>query len=207
MISQKNINDVASNFKRDNLEQEPYLSEFLGKGFSFLKRDFNLSDQVLGEIYDMVQIVYQAQKQALNPPIKLRWSGSGKLERGRAEDAGYDIYAFEDSVIRPGETKKIKTEVYLEIPPGYYGKISDRSSMGVKGLGIHGGVIDSSYRGECLVCLCNNNQGGDEQAYQITKGDKITQIIIQPYIKPELDHVNTLDSTDRGQNGFGSTGK
>jgi dUTP pyrophosphatase len=119
---------------------------------------------------------------------------------------GFDLYANENAVIRPGETVKIKTGVKAQPSPGYFFLVRDRSSMGSKGLVVTAGVIDNAYRGELIVCLCNTNQGWDDLTYTINKGDKIAQMILLPsYVVEET--VGKVGESDRGEKGFGSSGK
>lgn len=121
--------------------------------------------------------------------------------------AGADIYAVVDTpiVIRPGETKMIQTGLSLEIPNGYVGLIYARSGLASKN-GIAPtnkvGVIDSDYRGELMVALYNQSNSN----YIIENGLRIAQLVITPYIQVEFEEVEELDSTERGQGGFGSTG-
>lgn len=133
-------------------------------------------------------------------------------------DAGWDIYAVEDMLIGDGETVKIKTGIAMAIPQGWFGLICDRSSMGSKGIKVMGGVIDSSYRGEVLVCLCNTRcldvrtPGGEglfitSHQYTVKKGDKIAQMVFLPVPEVSMTPVRKLNVTERDVDGFGSTGR
>lgn len=121
--------------------------------------------------------------------------------------AGADIYAIVDTpiVIRPGETKMIQTGLSLEILNGYVGLVYARSGLASKS-GIAPankvGVIDSDYRGELMVALYNQSNSN----YIVENGLRIAQLVITPYIQVEFEEVEELDSTERGQGGFGSTG-
>ena len=122
--------------------------------------------------------------------------------------AGADLYACEDGevVIAPGETKFIHTGIAMEIPSGYVGLIYARSGLSTKrGLAPANkvGVIDSDYRGEIMVALYN--QSSAPQA--ITGGERIAQIVFTPYVTAEFDVACELDDTERGEGGFGSTGR
>lgn len=97
---------------------------------------------------------------------------------------------------------KVKTNIALSIPKNHFGLICDRSSMGAKAIKVMGGVIDSSYRGEILVCLLNLSF----KDVEIKKGNKIAQIIILPYVNVNLREVDELDDTSRQDLGFGSSG-
>ena len=121
--------------------------------------------------------------------------------------AGADLYACidEDTVILPGETKLIKTGLAIEVPLGYAAFIYARSGLASKrGLAPANkvGVVDCDYRGEVMVAL--HNHSGDEQV--VSKGERIAQMVIAPYLKAEFSVVDELSDTARGEGGFGSTG-
>lgn len=121
--------------------------------------------------------------------------------------AGADLYALTDDVvtIMPGETKLIKTGISMEVPTGYAGLIYARSGLASKkGLAPANkvGVVDSDYRGEIMVAL--HNHSNEER--QIENGERIAQFVITPYLKACFEEVDNLDDTQRGENGFGSTG-
>ncbi len=129
--------------------------------------------------------------------------------RGTKGSAGADLYAcIEESVtINPGDLKLIPTGVAIALPDSSaVAYLYARSGLGVK----HGiclangvGVVDSDYRGEIMVGLCNVSG----EPYTIEPNERIAQMVISPVIIPELVEVEKLDETDRGEGGFGSTGK
>lgn len=122
--------------------------------------------------------------------------------------AGADLYACieEEMTFAPGETKLIPTGLAFEIPNGYAGLIYARSGLASKrGLAPANkvGVVDSDYRGEVMVAL--HNHGTIEQKIEV--GERIAQFIITPYLKANYQLAQELDdNTERGANGFGSTG-
>ena len=127
---------------------------------------------------------------------------------GSPEAAGADLYAClsQPLVIAPGETGKIPTGIAMEIPQGHAGLIFARSSLGVKrGLAPANkvGVVDSDYRGEFLIFLYN--QSGEPQTVQ--PGERVAQLVIVPVRRETFEEVEALEDTDRGQGGFGSTGR
>lgn len=129
--------------------------------------------------------------------------GATMPTRGSDGAAGYDIYALEDTVINCFQFIPVSTGVSIEIPAGHYGRVAPRSGLAVKhGVMVGAGVIDSDYRGEVKVALATLNC-----VYEFKKGDRIAQIIIERIATPEMVHVDSLDDTDRGAGGFGSTGK
>ena len=134
--------------------------------------------------------------------------GAYMPERAHSTDAGLDLRSIENVHIFPycednQYWTEIETGVHVQFPPGYYGKIEGRSGLARKyGLLTFGGVIDSGYTGAIKVLLMNL---GDEPIL-IKSGDKIAQLIIQRCETPDLEFVSRLDDTERGNNGFGSTG-
>jgi len=119
-------------------------------------------------------------------------------------DAAFDVYAREEVTLKPGEHKAIPTGLALEIPEGYVGLVWDKSSIGIKeGLKTLGGVVDCSYRGEILVGIVNVSQ----KAYTFERGHKVAQMIIQKKELVEIEEVEELSETNRGDKGFGSSGK
>jgi len=123
--------------------------------------------------------------------------------QANSSDAGWDLYSSEDAIIDPFKTELISTDLAMAIPSGYMGAIWDRSSMAVKrGLHRFAGVIDSGYRGELKVCLWNSA----DKYCVIHAGERIAQIIFQEVPKFTLKETLSLDETERGESGFGSSG-
>ncbi|MEI6498979.1 MAG: dUTP diphosphatase [bacterium] len=122
--------------------------------------------------------------------------------RSHFDDAGMDIYSTEEVVIHPGEYHPIKTGIALEIPYSFVGLVWEKSGLAHKGIKTVGGVIDAGYRGEIMIQLRNFSNVD----YQIQKGDKVAQLIIQKIEIPELVEVAELTETQRGEGRFGSTG-
>ncbi len=123
--------------------------------------------------------------------------------RARSTDAGYDLYSVEDLWLDPQQVYKVHTDVAVKIPDGYVGLIRDRSGLGSKGISVLAGVIDSSYTGECLVCLTNHSS----DPYYVKAGDRIAQLVVIANYNGDLNLVDNLDETDRATQGFGSSGK
>lgn len=134
-----------------------------------------------------------------------------EIERQTSGSAGIDLPAYlENSVkVQPGEDIKIDTGIHVEIPEGFYGLVLPRSSFGIKKTMIlknTAGVIDSDYRGPIKLFL--RNYGND--VIEINDGDRIAQLIICPFeavSTSRVDNIEDLTSTNRGNGGFGSTGK
>lgn len=128
--------------------------------------------------------------------------------RGSDLAAGYDLYACMDNdiVIKPHSTFKIRTGLSIQPPRGYFGAIFARSGLATKqGLRPANcvGVCDEDYTGEYIVALHNDQ----ECNWTIHSGDRIAQLIFLPYLTIDFEEVDHLDMTDRGENGFGSSGK
>lgn len=127
-------------------------------------------------------------------------------KRGSASAAGYDIYSIEDVSLPSGETKLIRTGLSMEIPENYFGGVFARSGLAVKE-GIRPAncvaVIDADYRGELMVPLHNDSK----EERRITVGERIAQLVILPFLPVEFEETDELSETDRGEGGFGSTGK
>ena len=128
--------------------------------------------------------------------------------KGSKYAAGLDLYSCidrEELWIPAHETVKIGTGIAVAIPNGYFGAIYARSGIATKqGLRPANcvGVVDSDYRGQVIVALHNDT----EEPQMITNGERIAQLIICPYENVELNEVDNLDETERGDGGFGSTG-
>jgi dUTP pyrophosphatase len=119
-------------------------------------------------------------------------------------DAGMDLYVPEAVDLLPGERKTIPLGLAFEIPFGYVGLMWDKSGLSHKfGIKSYGGVIDSGYRGEICAGIMNLS----DKPYHLEKGHKIIQLLIQPVEHPTVIESEELSSTERGQGGFGSTGK
>ena len=128
--------------------------------------------------------------------------------RSHSTDAGLDLYASESEWVYEGTL--ISTGIAVDIPPGYEGTIRPRSGLTSRtGLRVQLGTVDSGFRGELKVIADCIPQGEDgDQSYAVCAGDKIAQLVISPIETPEVEVVDEFDSeSERGENGFGSTGK
>lgn len=129
--------------------------------------------------------------------------GAKMPTRAHSSDAGFDLYARETAIVEAKDSCKFDTGVHIEIPEGYVGFLKSKSGLNVK----HGitseGVIDAGYTGSIVVKLYNNS-GYD---YKVNAGDKISQLVLLPILTPELEIADSLTNSDRGDNGFGSSGR
>jgi len=120
-------------------------------------------------------------------------------------DAGMDVRSVDELVLQPGKRALVHTGLVMLLPPMHEAQVRPRSGLAVR----HGvtvlntpGTIDSGYRGELCVILVNF---GDEP-FHVGKGDRIAQLVITPVVQFETVEVESVDETDRGTGGFGSTG-
>ncbi|MCU0552759.1 MAG: dUTP diphosphatase [Leptolyngbya sp. Prado105] len=131
---------------------------------------------------------------------------SAKIPRYEHEDdSGLDLFALEEQEILPGQTALVGTGIAIELPVGTEAQVRPRSGLALK----HSitvlntpGTVDAGYRGEIGVILINHGQ----QAFRVLKHMKIAQMVIVPVIRAELEEVDRLSDTIRGEGGFGSTG-
>ncbi|MEX3610132.1 dUTP diphosphatase [Rothia sp. LK2588] len=121
-------------------------------------------------------------------------------------DAGADLRSTVDLQLAPGERALVPTGVALALPAGYVGLVHPRSGLAAR----HGitvvnapGTVDSGYRGEIKVCLLNTDT---ETPFNISRGDRIAQLVIQRYATADFVLTDELSESTRGAGGFGSTG-
>lgn len=130
--------------------------------------------------------------------------GAFAPESAHTADAGYDLRTPRDCYIQAGSCAIIDTGVHMAIPEGYVGFLKSKSGLNVRDHLTGEGVIDSGYTGSIVVKLYNNGKYGGKQFH---RGDKVIQIVLLPIIKPDIEIVDSLEDTERGDNGFGSTGR
>jgi dUTP pyrophosphatase len=126
--------------------------------------------------------------------------------RARSGDAGYDLRATERVSIPQDGRRLVGTGIAVALPDGVAGLVTPRSGLAIE----HGltllnapGLIDPNYRGEIKAILHNTS----ERRYTVEVGDRIAQLLLVPYWAPELEVVDELSATERGANGFGSSGR
>ena len=121
------------------------------------------------------------------------------------KDAGADLRARIDQsiVLHPEKSVKIPTGIAVEIPEGYVGDVRPRSGAAVEGKLTISGTIDSNYRGEISLNVLNVS----DKTLTIEPGERLAQLVILPYLSTDFEQVDELTESDRGVNGFGSTGK
>jgi len=134
--------------------------------------------------------------------------GARMPTKGSEHAAGWDLYSLEDTVVPFRSSVKLRTGLHIAIPLGFEGQVRARSSLGSKGLILpHSiGTIDSDYRGEVFVLMTWIGEG---ESYLVKSGERIAQLVIAPIPKigfSEVD-IEALGATERGEGGFGSTGR
>ena len=123
--------------------------------------------------------------------------------RATSGSAGYDLTSCEDKTIPARGRGLVATGLKIAIPLNTYARIAPRSGLAVKnGIDVGAGVVDSDYRGSVGVVLFNHS----DEPFDIKKGDRIAQLILEYIVTPSVVELEVLDDTTRGQGGFGSTG-
>lgn len=142
--------------------------------------------------------------------VKLLHEDAKLPVRAHDSDAGLDLFSIEDAVVKARGRLLVKTGIsiqlpfgHIELPFGYYGQVASKSGLSVKhGIEVGAGVIDEGYTGEVMVMLYNHS----DDDFVINKGDKIAQLLVKPVSYCDVQQVNYVSDSDRGNNGFGSTG-
>jgi dUTP pyrophosphatase len=139
-------------------------------------------------------------------PVRLLEPGAELPIRANEGDAGLDLSAAEPALLGPGERASIGTGIAVAIPSGHAGLVLPRSGLALR----HGismvnapGLIDSGYRGEIRVLLLNTDR---EHAFEIEPGNRIAQLLVVPFAAAAPLAAATLDGSERGSDGFGSSG-
>ena len=119
-------------------------------------------------------------------------------------DAGLDLRAVEDVTVPAAWTAMVRTGLHVEVPDGCVGLVFPRSGLGSKGITLKNavGVVDSGYRGEVLAAVWNTTL----EDFNIHKGDRICQMVVMPYMPCEVEVSDVLSDSERGTDGYGSTG-
>jgi len=126
-------------------------------------------------------------------------------KKAHEDDAGFDLYSCEELLLKSGEYAAVATGISIELPRGTEGQVRPRSGLAAK----HGvtvlnapGTIDAGYRGEVKCILINHGK----EDFQITEGMRIAQLMVKPIFETEFVKAQSLDNSDRGEGGFGSSG-
>lgn len=123
-------------------------------------------------------------------------------ERKTEQAAGYDVAADESIVIPANSRKLVSTGLSFTVPVGTYGQLAPRSGLSCKNIDIGAGIIDRDYTGHVKVLLINHNNN----EFCVNSGERIAQLIIKQISTPDVIEVQDLETSKRGEGGFGSTG-
>jgi len=128
--------------------------------------------------------------------------------KGTKGSAYYDLYSVEDVWLGPCEVVVISTGWNIEVPEGYFLDLRPRSGMSLEGVTIVNapGTVDADYRGELKIILARIAEVGDDPYYHICVGDRVAQCALLPVVECGFEEVACLSETERGANGYGSTG-
>jgi deoxyuridine 5'-triphosphate nucleotidohydrolase len=125
------------------------------------------------------------------------------FSRTNPDDAGADLIACDDRTLLAGETTRVPTNLAVALPNGYYGLVSGRSGMNSRGILCHQGTVDTGYRGQVSVVLTNLSAN----PFDIRRGDRIAQLVALPFTLPEFEETESLPESQRGERGWGSSGR
>ena len=129
--------------------------------------------------------------------------GAYMPERAHETDAGLDLRSLEDKTVLAYSSAVFRTGVHVQLPYGTAGLLISKSGLNIKNDITSTGLIDEGYTGEIMVKLQNHGS----TSYRVNAGDKISQLVIVPVMYVSCELVDRLDETERGNNGFGSSGK
>lgn len=232
-LVEQTIENITNSFSPDlvnqainqiiqNLELQGQTRDKVSETISALKEAFNniiygsviftsqkrkIVDAIVNNLYSIFDTVIEKyHNYSIELPIKLE-DGAQVPTYAHNTDAAADIYALEDTVVKANTYgNKLRTGVSIQLPEGWLAFILPRSSIGAKTplrLSNSVGLIDSGYRGE-LGVLYDNTSNND---VNINKGDRIAQLLVMPSYRFKAQVVDILETSDRGIQGFGSTGK
>ena len=124
-------------------------------------------------------------------------------DKATEQAAGFDLYSARKIKIEAGQRDIVDTDIIIQLPKGTYGKIESRSSVALKGIDVMAGCIDSDFRGKIKILLANNSKN----QFTIDIGDKVAQLVVLPLAGRKIIKTEVIDDTERGEKGFGSSGK
>lgn len=145
-------------------------------------------------------VLQQARPEVLRVRLD---EGAYLPQRAHGTDGGLDLRTPVDAYVRAGGSTVIDTGVHIQLPAGTVGMIKSKSGLNVNDGIVSEGVIDEGYTGTILVKLYNHGT----EAKQFSRGDKITQLVVMPVLYPRVEQTEEIQGGDRGDGGFGSTGR
>lgn len=218
-LSEQSINQTIKNFEEQGLTKEE-AKQSMDALMAFLREKGYGNKQLTGYKKELVELVYgkleaicnkaveKYHSYAIELPMTVDVAAGAKVPSyAHDTDAAADLYAIEDQVI-PAHSygNKIRTGVKIQLPEGWLAFIMPRSSIGTKTplrLSNSIGLIDSGYRGELGILYDNTS----DEDYKITAGDRIAQLLVMPSYRFQAKVVDILATSDRGEGGFGASGK
>jgi dUTP pyrophosphatase len=215
-LVQQSINQIVNNMEDQGLNKSEAqaaikalsdtMKEMVYSEVSYTGNKKLLVDTIMDKMFGIFNAAAEKyHSYAIELPIQLE-DGAQVPTYAHDSDAAADMYAMEDTTISAHSTgTPVKTGVHIQLPEGWVAFVLPRSSIGAKTplrLSNSAGVIDSGYRGEVRALYDNI---GDEP-YQIHKGDRIAQMLVMPSYRFKANVVDSLEDSDRGEAGFGSTG-
>lgn len=215
-LVQQSINQIVNNMEDQGLNKSQAqaaikalsdtMKEMIYSEVSYTGNKKLLVDTIMDKMFGIFNAAAEKyHSYAIELPIQLE-EGAQVPTYAHDSDAAADMYAMEDTTISAHSTgTPVKTGVHIQLPEGWVAFVLPRSSIGAKTplrLSNSAGVIDSGYRGEVRALYDNI---GDEP-YQIHKGDRIAQMLVMPSYRFKANIVDSLEDSDRGEAGFGSTG-
>ena len=206
---QLNADRIRTEIYKQGQSQRKFAEEVLGiwscQFYTMLKKGkcsaFMADCIATGLGLDISEILLDEPKKPAAPVMKVKLDLGAKITRAHEFDAGLDLYAREDILLAPCSRVSHDTGVHVAIPQGFVGLITSKSGYMQKYGVTCRGTIDYGYTGSIKAVLFNH---GRENVY-IRKGQKITQLVIMPILLPELELVDSLEDTERGDGGFGSS--
>lgn len=170
--------------------------------FSALMRKGQCRPATLQIIGQALEIPHTELLMKEKPIMKVKFDPGAKATRAHDTDAGLDLYAMDSATIPPRGIVSVNTGVHVAIPEGYCGLLTSKSGLMAMGVTSRG-TIDCGFTGAIQAVLFNHRK----TEVKIQKGQKITQMVIVPILTPDLEVVDSLEETERGSGGFGSTGE
>lgn len=215
-LVQQSINQIVNNMEDQGLNKleaqaaikalSDTMKEMIYSEVSYTGNKKLLVDTIMDKMFGIFNAAAEKyHSYAIELPIQLE-EGAQVPTYAHDSDAAADMYAMEDVTIPVHSTgTPVKTGVHIQLPEGWVAFILPRSSIGAKTplrLSNSAGVIDSGYRGEVRALYDNIS----DEPYQIHKGDRIAQMLVMPSYRFKANVVDSLEDSDRGEAGFGSTG-
>ena len=154
-------------------------------------------------VVQMKSTISEVSKDTQDLQIQLLTRKGKAPTRSTSEAAVYDLYRSEDIKVPPRTRILVSTDITIQVPPDTYGRIAPRSGLLVKNcIDIGAGVINKDYRGQIRILLINHS----DTEFLVQQGDRLAQLILEQIKTPDTKTVQSLQSTERGSKGFGSTG-